>query len=112
MATLPPTPVAHVYPLRRADVNVRVVDGETVVLDRRLRQVHQLNVTASHVWERCDGRHAVTDIAEDLVEAFDVDAETAERDAAATVEQLARVGLLQQHLTSAGALPAVRVEEE
>ena len=102
----------HVYPLRRADVNVRIVDGETVVLDLRLNRVHQLNATASQVWERCDGRHDVDEIATHLVGSFEVDEATARSDAAATIEQLAGVGLLQDHLPNADALPAVRVQEE
>jgi hypothetical protein len=91
--------VSDLYPRRRTDVNVRVVEGETVVLDRRLRRIHQLNATASYVWERCDGRRPVTDIAADLVRDFDVDPAIAERDAAATVEQFARAGLLQDQLS-------------
>jgi hypothetical protein len=84
-------------------VNVREIDGETVVLDRRLRRIHQLNTTASFVWQLCDGRHAVDDIAMGLVDDFEVDAVTAERDAAAAVQQLDEVGLLQER--SAPPLP-------
>ena len=87
--------MSTVYPLRRRNVNVRVLDGETVVLDRPRRRIHQLNVTASHVWARCDGRHSVREIAEDLADAFDVDRHVAERDAAALLEQLASAGLLE-----------------
>jgi hypothetical protein len=85
--------------LRRRNVNVRVLDGETVVLDRRRRRIHQLNVTASHVWARCDGRHSVREIAEDLAGAFEVDRPIAERDTAALLEQLARAGLLEDPAT-------------
>jgi hypothetical protein len=82
------------------------------VLDLRLNQIHQLNLTASRIWEQCDGRHDVSEIAAHLVGSFDVDDATACSDAAFAVEQLARVGLLQEHLPSADALPAVRVKEE
>jgi hypothetical protein len=89
--------VSDLYPRRRADVNVRVIEGDTLVLDRRLRQIHQLNATASFVWDRCDGQHAVTEIAAALAGDFEVDPEIAERDAAATVRQFAQAGLLQDH---------------
>ena len=104
--------MGKVYPVRRADVSVRTVDGETVVLDLRLNQIHQLNATATHVWERCDGRHDVHQLAASLVGRFDVDEATAGSDAARALAQLARVGLLQEHLPDADALPAVRVEED
>jgi hypothetical protein len=100
--------VAHLYPLRRADVNVRVLDGETVVLDRRLRRIHQLNATASFVWRLCDGSRGVKDIATDLLGDFDVDRATAERDTADAVRQLARAGLLQDRSQASLATDTVR----
>lgn len=100
--------MAHLYPLRRADVNVRTVGDETVVLDRQRRRIHQLNATASFVWLRCDGQHGVNDIAARLVDDFDVDPAIAERDAADTVRQLAEAGLLQER---AAPLPTPALEE-
>ena len=99
--------MTHLYPLRRADVNVRTVGDETVVLDRRRRRIHQLNATASFVWRRCDGRHAVDDIAAGLVDDFDVDPVIAEKDAAETVRQLAEAGLLQERAANPLSTPAL-----
>jgi hypothetical protein len=82
--------------LRRTDVNVRVLGDETIVLDRRGHRIHQLNPTASFVWQRCDGRHAVEDIAALLVDDFDIDLVTAQKDATGTVRDLAEAGLLQE----------------
>jgi coenzyme PQQ synthesis protein D (PqqD) len=90
-------------------VNVRTVGAETVVLDRRRRRIHQLNPTASFVWQRCDGRHAVGDIAALLVDGFDVDLATAEQDTTAMVRQLAQAGLLQDD--PAHSLPTLAQEE-
>jgi hypothetical protein len=81
--------------VRRAGLDARALTGETVVLDRRLRRIHQLNQTASFIWDRCDGRHAVADMAAQMARAFDVDLETAQRDAAAAVARLAEAGLLE-----------------
>jgi PqqD family protein of HPr-rel-A system len=70
------------------------VEGETVVLDRASELVHQLNPTASFIWTRCDGRSTARDIADQLVDAFDVDRETAETSVRATLQQLETLGLL------------------
>jgi hypothetical protein len=82
-------------PKRRADVNVRNVDGEVVVLDRQSDLIHQLNPTASYVWDRCDGQASVAEIAHQLAAMFEVDLNTAVQDVATTVMQLHRLGLLQ-----------------
>ena len=102
--------MASVYPLRRRNVNVRTLDGETVVLDRRRRRIHQLNVTASHVWARCDGRHTLSDIADELAGAFDVDRGTAARDAVALLQQLAGAGLLEE-IPTEPLQPVIKLED-
>src|SRR6266403_360370 len=72
------------HPKRRVDVNVRMVDGEVVVLDRQSDLIHQLNHTASYIWDRCDGQSTVAEIANQLAAAFHVDADTAVQDVATT----------------------------
>lgn len=82
-------------PRQRTDVSVRVVEGETVVLDRQGGLIHQFNPTASEVWGWCDGSHTVLQIAGQLVGAYDVDMATAVRDVMAIVRQLHTLNLLQ-----------------
>ena len=84
-----------VYPRRRPEHRAGAVDGEMVLLDRGRHLVHQLNETASYIWDRCDGRHSIVAIAGELSAAFDVDACTAERDVALTVRQLEDAGLVE-----------------
>ena len=86
--------VTTAYPRRRAGVRARVVDGQMVLLNRQRELVHQLNETATYVWDRCDGEHTVTAIASELAGEFDVDVETAEKDVAAVVGQLEDAGLV------------------
>jgi len=83
------------HPKRRVDVNVRMVDGEVVVLDRQSDLIHQLNHTASYIWGRCDGQSTVAEIANQLAAAFQVDADTAVQDVATTIRQLHSIGLLE-----------------
>jgi len=89
------------YPKRRSDVRVRLVEGETVILDRQAGRIHQLNRTASYIWERCDGQSTLEDLSAQLLQAFDVDAQVAADDMAAMVGQLRTLHLLE----SCGGLP-------
>lgn len=82
-------------PRRRPDLNTRFVQGEVVILDRKADRVHRLNETASFIWERCDGESTPQDIADRLVEAFEVDADTASASVTATLRHLGQLGLLE-----------------
>jgi hypothetical protein len=94
-------------PRQRPELGVRVLDGETVVLDRRAERIHQLNETASYIWERCDGSRTVSEIASELAGAFDVDPATAETDVAVVVRQLADADLFEATSVD-GATPPAR----
>jgi hypothetical protein len=85
----------RVCPKRRPDLSVRVIEGETVVLDRQAGLIHQLNPTASFIWERCNGNATIADIAKELSHAFDVDPEPATQDVTAIVRQLYELTLLE-----------------
>jgi len=86
--------VTDEHPRQREDVNARTVGGEIILLDRASNQIHQLNVTASFVWQRCDGRHTAAAIAEALTAAFDVDPDTARDAITAALRQFDQLGLL------------------
>lgn len=83
------------YPKRRPDLTVRIVDGETVVLDRQKGLIHQLNRTASYIWDQCDGTSTLEAIVARFSEAFAVDRKTATADVTATVLQLQQLQLLE-----------------
>jgi hypothetical protein len=92
------------YPKRRIDVNVRILDGEVVVLDRQAGLIHQLNQTASYIWDRCDGQSTVAEIANQLAAAFDVDVNTAVHDVTTALMQLQRLGLIESSNSSSRSL--------
>lgn len=81
-------------PRRREDVASRLVDGEMVVLDRQRGFVHQLNKTATFIWERCDGEHTAADIAGSLCENFAVDRSTALNDTIQAMDELRKLALV------------------
>ena len=75
-------------------MKARIVDGETVLLDRAGGRVHQLNATASFVWSRLDGRASPHEVAAAVADAFDVEPQTAVRDVDALLEQFRTLNLL------------------
>ena len=81
-------------PTRRAEFEERIVEGEMVVMDKESEQIHQLNQTASLIWQLCDGEHDQQQIAEELAATFEVDTETAQHDVADTLKKLEEIGLL------------------
>jgi hypothetical protein len=83
------------YPTRRTDINSQVVEGETIVLDRPHEHIHQLNLTATFIWERCDGTASIEGIAAQLAETFAVAYETAVDDVVRVVSDFQHLQLLE-----------------
>jgi hypothetical protein len=79
---------------RRPDVRTRLVDGELVVLDRERGLIHQLNKTATYIWQQCDGQHTAATIAGHVCEAFEVDEATALRDVFEILTRLQNLDLV------------------
>ena len=82
-------------PRRRGDLKVQTLDGETVVLDQRLLQIHRLNSTATYVWLACDGQQSPQKIARKIQRRFHIDAPAALRDVNTALELFAAAGLLE-----------------
>jgi hypothetical protein len=82
------------YPKRRDDIHTRLVEGEAVLLDRQQDLIHQLNRTATYVWDCCDGCTSLTEIATQLAEAFDIPQELALRDLTMVIQQFRDLHLL------------------
>ena len=79
---------------RRMGVQSRLVEGEMVVLDREHDLIHQLNKTATFIWEHCDGQQSAADIANAVCENIDVDEATAIREVIQTLERLQSLRLI------------------
>jgi hypothetical protein len=53
--------------------------------------IYNLNETAGFVWEHLDGKRSLLDLQEMIVNAFDVEAETAQRDLSDLIEELEEI---------------------
>jgi pyrroloquinoline quinone biosynthesis protein D len=87
--------VLALRPLRHPGIESRELGREiTLVIPGESPASRELNEVASRIWELCDGRRTVEQIADVIVEEFDVDVGTARRDAAEFVRELLQDGLL------------------
>jgi hypothetical protein len=86
-------------PKQRSDLNVRIIDGEMLILDRRGGVIHQLNQTAAVVWEHCDGHCSIEDIANRFIEVYDVELDTAIQDVTKAVAKFCALDLLEVNQT-------------
>jgi hypothetical protein len=89
------TTVSREYcPVRRSDINFRIIEGEMVVVDRKTGLVHQLNTTSSRIWSLCDGKSTIQDIVDDIVRIYEIDSATAVRDVTKLIGDFRNRGLL------------------
>lgn len=73
---------------------VREVEGEILALDTQSNLIHQLNRTASFIWRKCETGAAVADIVCAYAAQYGVDADTAKKDVAETLDRLRSLNLL------------------
>ena len=78
----------------RPDLAIENVDGELIVLDKAAGKVHQLNLSASFVWNCLSDGLAIDEIALMLSEAFDLEPETALSDVQAALAQFEGLALV------------------
>ena len=78
---------------KRKDAIVRELGDEFVIYDRESDKAHCLNRTAADVWQLCDGKRTVADIARLLQK--NSEAAAAEQAVSVTLRKLERAGLLQ-----------------
>ena len=89
------TGVGEWVPKRRSDLNYRTIDGETVILNREEGQLHQLNPTASFIWDCCDGNSNIAEIIDRLAGAYEVEPSAARKDVEEVLLKLRKSNLLE-----------------
>jgi len=70
------------------DAASRVIDGEAFIITPHDNQIHNLTSVATRVWELGGEGLTVGDIVGKIVEEYDVERETAEKDILALVQDL------------------------
>lgn len=84
------------YILRSDNVAARKIGDELMIMSARDSALFSLNETAALLWQAADGVTPLAEIvARDICPAFDIDADTALRDAAELAQGLAERGILQ-----------------
>lgn len=74
------------FPIQNERVAYTVVDEEAVLVSPVDSSMYWLNPVASRIWEMSDGRHSVTEMANELCTEFDVDYDSALRDTSAMID--------------------------
>jgi hypothetical protein len=82
-------------PGRTEDVREYPLGDEVLLFAGGRQVVHALNTSAWAVWDLCDGSRTVREIARDLAELVGRDPESLESEVVRTVEELGKLGLLE-----------------
>jgi hypothetical protein len=80
--------------LQARDAVWRRIGDEIVVIKGDGQSTHVLNKTASLIWEKCDGKCCIDEIAAHLCERFDVSFDQARTDVKGIIEKLVQAGIM------------------
>lgn len=89
-----PTGVLGKHPQQDPRIASRVLAGEAVVVTPHDSLLHQLDEVGTFLWERATGERPLSALVDELCESYEVDRETAERDAEEFVQALVERGML------------------
>ena len=87
---------------RADDLVWREIDNEVIVLDLRSAQYLSLNAAGVVLWEALERERSEQQLAELLVERFEIDAEQARHDTRAFIDACAELQLLERRRTMTG----------
>jgi len=82
--------------LRSSGIVWSDLDGDTVLLDAEAGTYYTLNEVAASVWDKIDGKRAIGEILDLMLEEYDVDRATLEKDLDGLVADLLDKGLIQR----------------
>jgi len=76
------------------DLNVRNIDGETVILNRSTNQIHTLNPTASFIWNMLEQQSDLDSIVKQLTESYEITLDAANSDLHVILNELSELNLI------------------
>ena len=79
---------------RSRAIAARMLGGEMMIMSAKDSTFFTLNEVATLIWQAADGRTPITQIADAICQEFDVDRDTAMRDAEQFAVELAQHGIL------------------
>lgn len=82
-------------PKQREGLSLQPVGDEMLVLDLQADVIHQLNATATWIFEQCDGHTSFDTLVDDLSRAFDLDRVRIEADVRDTLAHLRSLSLIE-----------------
>ena len=83
----------------------REIDDETIIISPNDSIMHELNDTGSFLWKNIDGRKSAADLAELLVENYEVTPDIALSDTQALLEEMSSRKLVVTVAATGGVLP-------
>ena len=78
------------------DTICRRIDDEVVVIQGDGHTMHVLNKTAALIWEMCDSKLEIDEIAMQLCERFDVSIEDANADVSEVIDKFIQAGIMNE----------------
>lgn len=66
--------------IKQSSVSWRNIENTVVILNPAQGNVHELNSTASLLWNKLDGKNSVSDLSDQLIEIYNLDQKEAQID--------------------------------
>ena len=90
---VPPT-IPHVYIADKAKHLVADLDGDLIIMSMETGTYYGLDAVGANVWKLLARPHRLDDVVAHVLDRFDVDAETAERDLTVLLNEMRSEGLI------------------
>lgn len=67
-------------PIKQSRLITKELKNEFLIIDTRNGQIHSLNKTAAMIWQMCDGKLSIDNMAQHVLEKFDASFDKAKSD--------------------------------